>query len=238
MTKFSVLDGIKSMLSGDYVANSWQKNTNATDLQSDIVNTNTNLALVGALVLTFAFPMFTSVSSDEVMTPLAALFAFFTATCGVLESVVVLLCIRNILVINLVEESNMDEYTKLAGDVMLLPTKLNFVAVLTMFLALVCFAFWQFYFLAVIVFAAFVLIPAVVVLVTSIGKGIRYFDAIQPWRKGDDAASTRRSSLIQQSAEFQEKAAAGKKSDVTSGFIFGGRRRSAMNKVVSTSSNN
>eukprot|EP00596_Hydrurales_sp_CCMP1899_P001043 CAMPEP_0119039214 /NCGR_PEP_ID=MMETSP1177-20130426/8609_1 /TAXON_ID=2985 /ORGANISM="Ochromonas sp, Strain CCMP1899" /LENGTH=289 /DNA_ID=CAMNT_0007002849 /DNA_START=315 /DNA_END=1184 /DNA_ORIENTATION=- len=184
--KYSPMKGIIDMFRGTYVVESWKQNSDPVDLQEDIVLMTSNLALVGALVLTMAIPMFVAV--DDVAfnsSTIAYAYVFLLAVCGVLEGISVLLCIRNLLVINLVDSENLTEFITFSADVLMMPIRLNFIAILAMVGSLICYSLWQFGEEVTIFFSIVVILPSLILLLFYIGKGISDFNAVQGWDKRD-----------------------------------------------------
>ena len=178
-TRFSLLDGVKSMMSGNYVQNSWNTDDDAGSLRNDVIDVQTSLALIGSLVLTFAFPMFTAISdaNDTYM----FMYAFFVAMTIVMESVCVLLSVRNIIVVSLVRSENMSDYVQLAAPTMLFPTRMNFFAVMSMLGALIFYGLSILSPFAVIGFCIVIIIPSVCYLLFHISSGIQALWVVQAW---------------------------------------------------------
>lgn len=182
--KYGIIHGIIDMFTGKYIVGCWRKNSDAEDLQGDIILMNANVALVGALISTISIPMFTAVNREEFTTSTCAyVYVFFVATCSVLEAVSVLICIRNLLLISLVDAENMEDFIRIANDVFVVPMRLNFLAVGCMGAALVCYALWQFDYQVTIVYSIIVNVPAIFVTGFYIGRGISDLNAVQGWEK-------------------------------------------------------
>ncbi len=175
------------MMSGNYVKGSWTTDEDAGSLRDDVIDVQTSLALIGSLVLTFAFPMFTTIpDTDNVF---MFIYAFCVAVTIVMESVCVLLAVRNIIVVSLVRPENMQYYVKLAAATLLFPTRMNFYAVMSMLGALIFFGLYIIGAYAVIAFCILVILPSVGYLLYHISKGIQALWVVQPWPDEDEALS-------------------------------------------------
>ena len=180
---FTIMAGIKTMFTGEYVRGSWDRSGDPSDLRDDVIGVQTSLALIGSLVLTFAFPMFTTVAS--VSNAYLYIYAFCVALSAVLEAVCVLLAVRNIMVVSLVLPENMNVFVQLAANTLLYPTRMNFFAVLAMMGALVFFGLDLFGFVPVLIFIGVVILPMITLLLYHIADGIRALWIVQPWYDSD-----------------------------------------------------
>lgn len=157
-------------------------------LLSDYITFNN---LVGALILTMVIPMFTAVTGQEYRkSSRAFIYVLLLAICGVLEAISVLLCIRNLLVISLIDAENMTEFITISADILMMPMRINFVAVLSMVVSLLFYSLWQYGFNTTMVFFFAVILPCLLHLLHYIGKGIANFNAVQGW-------TTRKEEMIQ-----------------------------------------
>ena len=98
------------------------------------------------------------------------------------EGLAVLVTTRNLIALNALEPENIKPYLAVAQSVLLLPIRLNFVAVLALFgaLNLWCvaqngFSLWLGFFLLIVV-------PTLWVFFKTTGAGIMHLYAVQPWR--------------------------------------------------------
>ena len=55
-SSFTVFDGVREMLQGNYILESWRQAPDAADAYNDVVALNQNLGLIAALILTIAIP--------------------------------------------------------------------------------------------------------------------------------------------------------------------------------------
>ena len=62
---FTLRDALKSVLSSEYIKYAWLNSEDYGDLANDIVTVNSNLALLGALVITLAFPLYAAGTYSE-----------------------------------------------------------------------------------------------------------------------------------------------------------------------------
>jgi hypothetical protein len=115
--------------------------------------------------------------------PIAQCWLFFIALATITESVCLLVAIRNLIVLNLVESHNASEFMGKGSDVMLMPVRLNFVAVLATFLALNFFSIYSYGQLNWLGFLIIIIIPCVVIMLHSIGAGIAVLHSTQPWHR-------------------------------------------------------
>jgi len=115
--------------------------------------------------------------------PIAQCWLFFIALATITESVCLLVAIRNLIVLNLVESHNASEFMLKGAGVMLMPVRLNFVAVLATFLALNFFSIYSYGETNWLGFLIIIIIPCVLVMLHSIGAGIAAFHSTQPWHR-------------------------------------------------------
>ena len=185
------IKGVLSMLTGDYIVESWHANEDDGDLISDVANLNTQVGLISALILTVVIPLYTAQApingtpEDEKYPtePIAQCWLFFIALATLAESVCLLVAIRNLIVLNLVENHNASEFMRKGSDVMLMPVRLNFVAVLATFLALNFFSIYSYGQLNWLGFLIIIIIPCVIIMLHSIGAGIAALHSTQPWHR-------------------------------------------------------
>jgi len=188
---FGWIKGVVSMLIGDYIVESWLANEDDGDLISDVANLNTQVGLISALILTVVIPLYTAQApingtpEDEKYPtePIAQCWLFFIALATLAESVCLLVAIRNLIVLNLVENHNASEFMRKGADVMLMPVRLNFVAVLATFLALNFFSIYSYGQLNWLGFLIIIIIPCVIIMLHSIGAGIAALHSTQPWHR-------------------------------------------------------
>lgn len=185
------IKGVLSMLTADYIVESWRANEDDGDLISDVANLNTQVGLISALILTVVIPLYTAQApingtpEDEKYPtePIAQCWLFFIALATLAESVCLLVAIRNLIVLNLVENHNASEFMGKGSDVMLMPVRLNFVAVLATFLALNFFSIYSYGQLNWLGFLIIIIIPCVIIMLHSIGAGIAALHSTQPWHR-------------------------------------------------------
>jgi len=188
---FGWIKGVVSMLIGDYIVESWLANEDDGDLISDVANLNTQVGLISALILTVVIPLYTGqapingspVDGEYPSDPIAQCWLFFIALATITESVCLLVAIRNLIVLNLVECHNASEFMLKGAGVMLMPVRLNFVAVLATFLALNFFSIYSYGNTNWLGFLIIIIIPCVLVMLHSIGAGIAAFHSTQPWHR-------------------------------------------------------
>jgi len=108
LRKYTVIDGIKSMLSGDYIKRSWEENPDPTSLADEVSSLNGSIGLIGALILTItvALVMTAAPINLDLVSPLAMTYVFFMSLATYAEAVTILITIRNLIVLNLVETAN------------------------------------------------------------------------------------------------------------------------------------
>jgi hypothetical protein len=178
---YGIFHGMHDLFTGDYVVCSWLDNPDPVDLQSDIVTLNSNLATLGALILTIAIPMSLAVNNSMYITANPAMYAyvFMTYTCGFLEGISVLICIRNLVLVSLANPENISEFVKLSTGGLMMPTRLNFLAVLSMAGSLISYSMWQYDAQATIIFSLILIFPLISILLYYLGIGVRDLHAIQ-----------------------------------------------------------
>ena len=189
LESYGWVSGVWSMLSGDYILESWMANEDDSDLISDAANLNTQVGLISALILTVVIPLYTGQSpingtpEEPPSDPYAECWLFFMALATITEAVCLLVAIRNLIVLNLVEQNNASEFMQESSGVMLAPVRLNFIAVLSTFLALNFFSVYSYGLDNWFAFFFIIIVPCLFVMLKSIGSGIQGFHKVQPWHR-------------------------------------------------------
>ena len=187
-TKFAIVDGLKSLLTNKYISHSWDSNPDISDLANDIVTVNANLALLGALLVTLAFPLYTAGSVTDAWYDSdygIIIYLYGVIGCGVFESTCLLIAIRNIVAINLIQTKNMKSFVKSSTKSLLLPISLNMLGVLSLLIALLAYGYsvlgqnFFTFFLIILV------IPAVVLLFYVNSAVVKDIYRTQPWYHGN-----------------------------------------------------
>lgn len=181
---FTVFDGVLALLSNEYIREAWAANEDDGDLANDIVTVNANLALLGALIVTLAFPLYTSSTLTEQWYDgdiNVIIYLYGVIACGTFESTSLLIAIRNIIGVNLIETHNLKAFVKSSTKLLLLPITLNMLGVLSLLIALLCFGFSVLgsnFFLFFIVLLA---LPALFLIFYASGAIIKNIFKNQPW---------------------------------------------------------
>lgn len=182
--RFTVFDGVLALLSNEYIKEAWAANEDDGDLANDIVTVNANLALLGALIVTLAFPLYTSSTLTEQWYDgdiNVIIYLYGVIACGTFESTSLLIAIRNIIGVNLIETHNLKAFVKSSTKLLLLPITLNMLGVLSLLIALLCFGFSVLgsnFFLFFIVLLA---LPALFLIFYASGAIIKNIFKNQPW---------------------------------------------------------
>jgi hypothetical protein len=98
------------------------------------------------------------------------------------EGLVVLVTTRNLIALNALEPDNVKPYLAVAQNVLLMPIRLNFIAVLALFAALNLWAYAQNGLYLWIGFFLLIQCPALFVYFHTAGSGIMHLHKVQPWR--------------------------------------------------------
>lgn len=143
-SSFNVLDGVREMIQGNYILESWRSSTDSTDAYNDVVSMNQNLGLIAALILTIAIPpglAANGITDKSTFAEIAYLFCI--SVVSLTEGLAVLITTRNLIALNALEPENIKAYLSVAQSVLMIPIRLNFVAVLALFGALNMWAYAQ-----------------------------------------------------------------------------------------------
>jgi hypothetical protein len=181
---FTVLDGILALLSNEYIREAWAANDDDSDLANDIVTVNANLALLGALIVTLAFPLYTGSTLTEQWYEgdiNVSIYLYGVIACGVFESTSLLIAIRNIIGVNLIETHNLKAFVKSSTKLLLLPITLNMLGVVSLLIALLCFGYSVLGFNFFIFFLVLLAIPALLLILYVSGAVIKNIFQNQPW---------------------------------------------------------
>ena len=156
-------------------------------MANDIVTVNANLALLGALLVTLAFPLYTAGSVTDAWFESdygIIIYLYGVIGCGVFESTCLLIAIRNIVAINLIQTKNMKSFVKSSTKSLLLPISLNMLGVLSLLIALLAYGysvlgqnFFTFFLLILV-------IPSVVLLFYVNSTVVKDIYRTQPWYHG------------------------------------------------------
>jgi hypothetical protein len=98
------------------------------------------------------------------------------------EGLAVLITTRNLIVLNALEPENIKPYLSVAQGVLLMPIRLNFVAVVALIAALNCWTFHQNGVYLWLGFFLLVCVPSVYIFLFAAGSSIKYLFLVQPWR--------------------------------------------------------
>jgi len=172
---------LKSMANGDYIRKCWISNTSPSDLLDDIVYVSSNQALICALVLTISLPLFVESADFDPEIYAAQIYTLFMGIATCAEAVAILVCLRNIMAVKMVEVHNIHKYTELAHNALLLPNKLNVLAVVSLIIALLTYGYWKFGTTRFVFFLVVVVIPSMTATNFYIACGIKALFAVQPW---------------------------------------------------------
>lgn len=186
--RLSTRKALLSIVSGDYIRTSWMSNANPSDLQEDIVNISSNQALICALVLTISLPLFVQSSDfDHSGSYYSQIYTFFLGVATCAEAAAVLVCLRNILAVKIVELQHLHKFTELAHGALLLPNKLNVLAVVSLITGLLSYGFWKFGIYRFMIFMVAAVIPSAATTNFYIVHGLKALYAVQPWDSGASA---------------------------------------------------
>lgn len=174
---------IMCMFKCDYVRASWHANDNSIDLQEDIVAICSNQALICALVLTITLPLLIESSAYIDENYFAQFYTLFIGVASCAEAAAVLVCLRNLLAVKLVDEENVHKFTQLAHSALLLPNKLNVLAVNSTAVGLLLFGFWKFGPYRTLIFGVVAVVPNLYASNFYIAQGIQALHSVQPWDK-------------------------------------------------------
>jgi hypothetical protein len=190
--ELSTMKALSSIIKGDYIRTSWLRNTSPSDLRSDIVNVSSNQALICALVLTIALPLFIDSASFENMdNNLSQFYTLFLGVATCTEAAAVLVCLRNVLAVKLVEEHNIHQFTALAHSALLIPNKLNVLAVLSLISGLLSYGYLKFGAYRFFFFLVVVALPSAATTNFHIALGIKSLYAVQPWNDSSKSHITK-----------------------------------------------
>ena len=184
--KYSSVQAFKSIFTCDYIKSAWKYNADPFDLQSDVISAQANLALVGSLVLSFAFPILITFSNYDQSDYRPLVFTYLMSVSALTESASVLICIRNIVVMNLLMTENVIEFVYLSSYILLIPVTLNFIAIVSVSTAIVFWGLWNFHIYYVIFYMVAAYIPAACIIIYCITKGIQNFHLVQGWCEKDE----------------------------------------------------
>lgn len=188
--KFTLWNGFLSLMSNEYIAESWKHNLDVTDLTEDIVTVNSNLALLSALIVTLAVPLYGQ-SNDTITMGWydkdygICLYLYGIVSCAIFELACLLIATTNIVTVNLIEKKNLKEFVNASIVILLLPMRLNIFGCAALFIALLSYGYsifgrdFLFYFLFIL--AA----PSVFLMFYAMSYGIKILYINQPWYHGD-----------------------------------------------------
>ena len=114
------------------------------------------------------------------------------ALCGCLESVSVLMAVRNIIAVNLVKPENIRRYAVMNEKGLTLPVKLNMLAIVAFLGGLISFAFYHYGMFISLPFVVVVVMPCIFGLIYIIAKSIQNLYIVQPWYTSDIGQLKRR----------------------------------------------
>jgi hypothetical protein len=177
------LDGIREMLQGNYILESWRTSADASDAYNDVVSMNQNLGLIAALILTIAIPQGLNANGITDKSSGAEIaYLFCISVVSLTEGLAVLITTRNLIALNALDPENIKPYLSVAQSVLLMPIRLNFVAVLALFAALNLWAVAQNGIWLWLGFFLLIVCPTLFVFLRTTGAGIMHLYTVQPWR--------------------------------------------------------
>lgn len=194
--KLPLLKAIGMIGTSSYIQKNWIRNFDDVDVQNDIVSNQTNVGIISALLFTVAASMFTSFQSagfeDKYLS-----YAYALANClgCIFEACALLLCIRNITLVQITEVDNINGLIYYCGNELILPQKLNTCAVFFICLAFLLFFFDWFGVLATFLFIIIVCIPMAALLLVSIGRGIQALNEVQQFYHAEPNGNDNKVSL-------------------------------------------
>jgi len=143
--RFNSLDGLREMLKGNYIVENWKENNDHSDAYNDVISLNQNVGLIAALILTIAIPLVITpdIEITDESTNAEILYIFFVSVSAIIEGVTVLITTRNLIALNALDLTNIKEYLMVAADTLMVPVRLNFIAVCALFAALNLWAYIQ-----------------------------------------------------------------------------------------------
>jgi len=146
------------------------------------------LALLGALLVTLAFPLYTAGDQTDAWFDGdmgICIYLYGVVACGVFESTCLLIAIRNIVAINLIQVQNLKAFVKSSTKLMLLPISLNMLGVVSLLIALLSYGYSVLGRNFFTFFLAILAIPAVFLLFYASSSVVKIIYNTQPWyRKG------------------------------------------------------
>lgn len=168
--------------SAEYVKTNWVKNHDYADLQQDIVNSNTNIGIIAALIFTLAAAQYVSFKQIGIQNQyLSYAYAICMSASAVIEGCVVLLCIRNINIVQVVELHNMHAFVVYAGDQLIIPMQANFYACFFFIFGFIFFTVDALGWIATGVYTVVFFIPAAIFLQITIARGVQALNPVQPF---------------------------------------------------------
>jgi hypothetical protein len=187
-------DGVRELLQGNYILESWRTAPDSADAYNDVVSMNQNLGLIAALILTIAIPQGLNTNGiNEKSSGFEIAYLFFISVVSLTEGLAVLITTRNLIALNALEPENIKPYLSVAQSVLLLPIRLNFVAVLALFAALNLWAAAQNGFWLWFGFFFLIVCPTVFVFLKYTGAGIIHLYSVQPWRSHKEKIDKKKS---------------------------------------------
>ena len=182
-SSFNVLDGLRELLTNSYLTESWRDKEDEVACYSSVVALSQNLTVVCALILTISIPQGLNkngISDQSSAAEIAYLFCI--SVVSLTEGLAVLITTRNLIALNALEPENIKPYLSVAQSVLLLPIRLNFVAVVALIAALNCWTFHQNGVYLWLGFFLLVCVPCVYIFLFAAGSSIKYLFLVQPWR--------------------------------------------------------
>ena len=113
--KFTLWNGFLSVMSNEYIEESWKHNHDVTDLTDDIVTVNSNLALLSALIVTLSVPLYGQ-SNDTITTGWydndygICLYLYGIVSCSIFEIACLLTLLRKRILRNLLTNQQLYYY--------------------------------------------------------------------------------------------------------------------------------
>jgi len=182
-SSFNVLDGLRELLSNSYITESWRDKEDEVACYTSVVALSQNLGVVCALVLIISIPQGLSKNGITDKSSSAEIaYLFCISVVSLTEGLAVLITTRNLIALNALDPENIKPYLSVAQSVLLMPIRLNFVAVLALFAALNLWAVAQNGIWLWLGFFLLIVCPTLFVFLRTTGAGIMHLYTVQPWR--------------------------------------------------------
>lgn len=171
---------LQMMARGSYITGNWLSNPDKKDLSEDIVALNTEIGILCALVLTITVPLFFE-GHEHGESILMGWYTFFLSLASIIEAVAVLVCIRNIIIVQLCQKESLSLFVHRAHYELVLPVKLMIISVILILCAMVAYGFFRFSVSTSVMFLCCVITPCGFLIFRNACSGIRKLYEIQPW---------------------------------------------------------